>query len=147
MDSQKGFVRTFTVEEANRLLPFLEAALHRIAGLKMRMKQLDRDMETLYEIWGEELLQETNIDNKLYKQSMEKKQAAALSIRAEIGAINTHGCIVKDLDKGLVDFYYDNKGELVFLCWKRGEARVTHWHPLSSGSVSRRPLEELAVKG
>ncbi len=146
MDSQKGVVRTFTVEEANSLLPAIEKIFQRIAGLKMQLKHADRDIENLYDIWGEELFHKGNVDNRLYRQAIEKKQALALSIRTEVQAISRHGCVVKDIDKGLVDFYYDRSGELVFLCWKRGESRVSHWHSLSSGSVSRRPLEELAAK-
>ena len=51
--------------------------------------------------------------------------------------IHRRGCLIKDLDTGLLDFYALNGDRLVFLCWKLGEADVAHWHPLD-GRVLRR---------
>jgi hypothetical protein len=45
-----------------------------------------------------------------------------------IHRIEALGCIVKDIDLGLVDFPSTRRGEPVYLCWKAGEARITHWH-------------------
>ena len=50
------------------------------------------------------------------------------------------GCELKGLDPGLVDFYWEKDGELVYLCWREGEDSVAHWHPLSTGFAGRQPL-------
>lgn len=50
------------------------------------------------------------------------------------------GCELKDLDAGLVDFPHHRDGQIVFLCWKRGEARIEYWHDLESGFAGRQPL-------
>jgi hypothetical protein len=55
--------------------------------------------------------------------------------------IEAYGCIVKDIDLGLVDFPSMRDGRPVYLCWKAGEARVMHWHGMDEGYGSRRPLE------
>ncbi len=57
-----------------------------------------------------------------------------------IHRIESYGCIVKDIDLGLVDFPSTRQGESMYLCWKAGEARVTHWHGTDEGFSQRRPL-------
>ncbi|HTV74249.1 MAG TPA: DUF2203 domain-containing protein [Candidatus Acidoferrales bacterium] len=57
-----------------------------------------------------------------------------------IHRIESLGCIVKDIDLGLVDFPSTRRGEPMYLCWKAGEARVTHWHALDEGFEDRKPL-------
>jgi hypothetical protein len=43
-----------------------------------------------------------------------------------------------------VDFYTMAGGRIVCLCWRRGEPRIEHWHPVDEGFSGRRPLEDLA---
>jgi len=50
------------------------------------------------------------------------------------------GCLLKDLSKGLVDFYTLRDGQLAFLCWKLGEERINYWHDIDSGYAGRQPL-------
>ncbi|MGD0968951.1 MAG: DUF2203 domain-containing protein [Candidatus Aquilonibacter sp.] len=57
-----------------------------------------------------------------------------------IHRIESFGCIVKDIDLGLIDFPSTRRGEPTYLCWKVGEARVTHWHALDEGFEERKPL-------
>jgi hypothetical protein len=57
-----------------------------------------------------------------------------------IHRIESLGCIVKDIDLGLVDFPSTQSGEQVYLCWKVGEPRVSHWHGVDEGFSERKPL-------
>jgi hypothetical protein len=57
-----------------------------------------------------------------------------------IHRLESLGCIVKDIDLGLVDFPSTRDGEPMYLCWKAGETRVTHWHALDEGFSDRKPL-------
>jgi hypothetical protein len=57
-----------------------------------------------------------------------------------IHRIESFGCIVKDIDLGLVDFPSTRRGEPTYLCWKAGETRVAHWHALDEGYEDRKPL-------
>lgn len=52
------------------------------------------------------------------------------------------GVLVKDVDKGIVDFLAMRKGQRVFLCWRYGEESIEHWHPIDSGFAGRKPLIE-----
>jgi hypothetical protein len=58
-----------------------------------------------------------------------------------IDRIESFGCIVKDIDLGLVDFPALLGGEQVWLCWKAGESSVQHWHGIDEGFRVRKPLE------
>jgi hypothetical protein len=57
-----------------------------------------------------------------------------------IHRIESFGCIVKDIDLGLLDFPSTQEGEPVYLCWKAGEPRVVHWHALDEGFAERKAL-------
>ncbi len=57
-----------------------------------------------------------------------------------INRIEAYGCLLKDLDLGLLDFPSMRDGRAVYLCWKAGETEITHWHPMDEGYSSRRPV-------
>lgn len=57
-----------------------------------------------------------------------------------IHRIESFGCIVKDIDLGLVDFPSTRAGEPMYLCWKAGEAHIDHWHGIEEGFQHRKPL-------
>ena len=57
--------------------------------------------------------------------------------------MNAMGCLVKDLEAGLVDFYAVQDDEPVFLCWQFGEPSVAHWHALDEGFAGRKPIDGL----
>ena len=57
-----------------------------------------------------------------------------------IHRIESLGCIVKDIDLGLVDIPSTRSGEPIYLCWKAGESRVSYWHALDEGFSERKPL-------
>jgi hypothetical protein len=57
-----------------------------------------------------------------------------------IHRIESLGCIVKDIDLGLVDFPSTRSGEPIYLCWKAGEERIAHWHALDEGFSERKLL-------
>lgn len=57
-----------------------------------------------------------------------------------INRIEAYGCLLKDLDLGLIDFPSMREGRAVYLCWKAGEEEIGYWHPMDEGFGSRRPL-------
>ena len=60
-----------------------------------------------------------------------------------IARIEAHGCIVKDMDLGLLDFPSMRGGQAVYLCWKPGDQFVMNWHATDEGFSSRRPIDRL----
>jgi hypothetical protein len=63
-------------------------------------------------------------------------------LKNAVERILAHGCEVKDLDIGLIDFRTFYHGEEVYLCWKLGEVGITYWHGLSEGFRGRRMIDE-----
>lgn len=57
-----------------------------------------------------------------------------------IHRIESFGCIVKDIDLGLIDFPSTRDGEQVYLCWKAGEPGITTYHGIEEGFRDRKPL-------
>lgn len=134
--------RIFSVEEANRLLPVLETALESLSRTAREATLLRREVEVLGAIAGSGASEESPDVRSLREK--ERTQAALLEqFRGDLASIARHGCILRDLDLGLVDFYTMAHGRVVCLCWRRGEPRIEHWHPLDEGFSGRRPLSEL----
>jgi len=63
-----------------------------------------------------------------------------LEIHRLIHRIESLGCVVKDIDLGLIDFPSSRDGEPIYLCWKAGESTVAHWHGPDEGFRSRKML-------
>jgi hypothetical protein len=61
-----------------------------------------------------------------------------------INRIESHGCVVKDLDLGLLDFPAVREGRPIYLCWKAGEPYIMHWHGTDETFADRKPLDESA---
>jgi hypothetical protein len=57
-----------------------------------------------------------------------------------INRIEEHGCVVKDLDLGLLDFPALRDGRPIYLCWKAGEPEIAHWHGTDEAFIDRKPL-------
>jgi len=51
------------------------------------------------------------------------------------------GCVFKGFDAGLVDFYSLREDRPIFLCWRLGEERITHWHEVDAGFSGRQPID------
>jgi len=51
------------------------------------------------------------------------------------------GCVFKGFEAGLVDFYSLREDRPIFLCWRLGEERITHWHETDSGFSGRQPID------
>ncbi len=79
-------------------------------------------------------------------EELTRKKASLDTLTEEVAQavneIQQTGCVVKDLDVGLVDFPSLRHGEEIYLCWKLGEARVGYWHGLDEGFAGRKPLDD-----
>lgn len=135
-----GAIRTFTIKEANNLIPHIKKTLERAFVLNDNIKSLTNDIENLVSIWGKDVLEKGHIDNAYYFSKVTEREEAYQEMIRHINEIQATGCIVKDIEQGLIDFYFSNKGELVFLCWKYGEEKIKHWHSLDEGFKERKAM-------
>jgi len=61
-------------------------------------------------------------------------------LRKDAARLDRRGIQLKDPEAGLIDFYSEREGTVVFLCFKLGEETITHWHTLDAGYAGRQPL-------
>lgn len=66
---------------------------------------------------------------------------AFLEVRGLLAQLQTAGIVLRDIDRGLVDFPSMIDGQEVYLCWELGEDRIEHWHGLEAGYEGREPLD------
>lgn len=64
-----------------------------------------------------------------------------VTIEALVDEIQAHGCVIKDINAGLLDFWAQKDGRDVYLCWRYGEEKVAYYHELHTGFKGRRPFE------
>jgi hypothetical protein len=69
-------------------------------------------------------------------------EKVAEQLNQTINQIQQTGCVVKDVETGLVDFPSLREGEEIYLCWKLGEKRIGYWHGMEEGFAGRKPLED-----
>jgi len=134
--------KIFSTEEANALLPLLERALESLAGIAREAAGVRRELDVLAAIAGSGASEE-NPDTRLLHEREATLQGLVRRFQSELEAVSSHGCVVRDLELGLVDFYTMAHGRVVCLCWRRGEPRIEHWHAPGEGFSGRRPLSEL----
>jgi hypothetical protein len=133
----------FTVEEANALVFALQLEFGRLAGLRAELGPLIESFGSadvaVALLRGEEPPPGREAD-------AEHLGRLAGEITAVLERVNAMGCLVKDVETGLVDFYAVVDGEPVFLCWQFGEPAVSHWHSLEEGFAGRKRIEGVSVR-
>ncbi len=136
-----GFAITlFTVEEANALVKELRPLLERLAALKAEVGRLQLRCEVL-RLTVSAGGSEAGPEALELRQTQALRAARAGEIARSVEAIQAKGCLLKDLETGLLDFYALRGDRLVFLCWRRDEPEVGHWHSLEAGFAGREPLD------
>ncbi len=132
--------RTWTVEAANARLSELRTLLPQLKAWATRLGVVHEELQRLASFWGRELEAADNPDAALRHRLDEEWQSLSRRLEQEVLRLHEDGVEVKDLEVGLADFYTVLDGELVFLCWRRGEEEVGYWHPIQGGYRNRRPL-------
>lgn len=135
--------RFFTVEEANGLVGALEIEFGRVARVRSELAPL---IASFGAELATQLLQEKVPPPPGREAAARRLGALAGEITAAVERVNAMGCLVKDLEAGLVDFYAVQDDEPVFLCWQFGEPSVSHWHALDEGFAGRKPIEGIEVR-
>jgi len=128
--SDRVHERHFTLEEANALLPWLKPLLRQLRDAKNDLTDSE----------AHEVLAESAPANG-GGESGRQVGVAFLEVRRLLGALEESGIVLKDIDRGLVDFPALIEGREVYLCWELGEDEVGFWHEIASGYRGRQPLD------
>jgi hypothetical protein len=131
-------MKLFSTERANALIgklaPLMEELLAKRRELAIKLLETD---PALHPAWRTQRPRIAGIRSALPAPRFAE-------LKHEIGRliyrIESHGCIVKDIDLGLLDFPSSRGDEPIYLCWKLGEPYIAHWHSMDEGFGARRPL-------
>ncbi len=133
-------MKTFTLEEAQSLLPVLESLLKRAIEGKQAAEEVESGLA--------ELARRIFISGgmKVDVGSVAKQRAELethlVRVRESIAEIDSIGVQVKDMEGGLLDFPCSLDGQTVLLCWRMGEPSIEHWHTVEGGFQGRQPLDD-----
>lgn len=127
--------RSFTVDQANATLPLV--------------RRIVQDLVQDYRAWRETVTQfewisgQPGADPAERDRLGERAEELAARIEGYTSELASIGCLCKDFNVGLIDFYGRHEERDVFLCWKLGEPAVEHWHELDGGFSGRQPIDTL----
>ena len=131
---------TFNLERAEKLLPQLEPLLQ--TGIEARQKLAEIEQEYAQLVKGIFLMGGRAVDVAHFSQRKQEKEEWEGRLRKVLQQIEGYGCLLKDLDIGLVDFPCNVGDREVYLCWKLGEPAIRFWHGTDEGFAWRKPIDE-----
>ena len=131
--------KLFSLGEAERLRVQLEPILIEAIELRRKLGDLDEQLGKLAE-----RIQRSGGLMVSYEDAAKvriQRNNAEENIRDALERIHSTGCVVKDLEVGLLDFPARIEGEDVYLCWKLGEDRIRFYHRQDEGFAGRKPID------
>jgi hypothetical protein len=123
------FTKHYSRDEANALLPQIRLWLQQLEVLRASLRKHDQRVESLLEAGTD---RGGPTVNDWVRTMADIQHVMEEFRRREI--------IIKDADRGLIDFPAIMGGREVFLCWENGEGNVEYWHDLEAGYGGREPL-------
>ncbi|HEX3328180.1 MAG TPA: DUF2203 domain-containing protein [Actinomycetota bacterium] len=119
--------KSYTLEEANALLPYLAPAL---VELRERYEEAASIRATVGAAaasngWSDE------------REAWSRTLARVDELIERFLAWNVE---LRDVSTGLVDFPTVIQGQDAYLCWRLGEPEVAYWHFAGDGFAGRTPL-------
>jgi hypothetical protein len=130
----RQFDKIFTPAEANELIPRLEILIRQAQSLADEFR---REIEQLVRL--DPATRRLDIPQMIKRYPRLRLPAARMTEVAQ--KIESYGCVLKDIDQGLIDFPCEiDEDHVVFLCWQFGEPVVAAWHPVEGGFAQRQPL-------
>lgn len=127
MDAKKYF----TVDEANRLIPQIKALVEQLRQGQQRLLPHRPTAEAMAQ---KAVGNGGGTDAVTYLADYSQTFGRAMA------QLQVLGVVLKDVERGLIDFPYRREGREVYLCWKYGEERIDYWHETDSGYGGRQPL-------
>src|SRR5258708_31707257 len=131
--------RLFTLKEAECARLELEPFLVEVMSCRKRLSGLENDLSAV----AARIMMMGGVIvpyDKLAAIRVEHTQLAE-TLKTSLDRILETGCVIKDLDVGLLDFPSVIGNEEVYLCWKLGEDRIRFYHRQYEGFAGRKPLD------
>jgi hypothetical protein len=139
MDPDEQEQRIFTLTEAERTRREVEPLLIEAIEVRRKLAPLDEELTALAARiqWAGGLA-------VAYEQAARvrfERDRLTESLKDSLEKIHATGCLVKDLEMGLLDFPAIVDNQEVYLCWRLGEERIRFWHRQDEGFAGRKPID------
>lgn len=122
------------------MLPEVEPAIRDAISLKSEYQQAEAEWQGFSR--RVTILGGVLVDHSQLRQQKNRRESIADQLKEVLEKIHEYGCVVKDLDIGLIDFPTQLNGEEVYLCWKLGEPGIQFWHGVHEGFRGRKPIDQ-----
>ncbi len=135
----------FTLEEAEALIPRLEAIVGRLMDCHSeagRLRAALQEEQRKVAASGGFCL-----DREAWRERKERLETSAREMRERLEEVLGLGAVPKDLELGLVDFPFLLGTREANLCWRFGEKRIRFWHGLDEGFSARKPVPDELLRG
>jgi hypothetical protein len=132
--------RRFTLAEAQRLIPRVEELLREAIGIKASFEEAEKQIQSMQE--RVMMMGGVTLDRDKAVDARTRRDGAAARLRSAIESVQEAGCLIKDLDIGLIDFPTSYRGVEVYLCWKLGETGIEYWHGVDEGFRGRKKIDQ-----
>ena len=132
--------RRFTHAEAESFLPDLDRILRSAIELKSEYDQAEQEIQSFQE--RVMMMGGVVVDRDRVLEARTQRDSIAGKLRGVIEQVQQIGCLIKDLEIGLVDFPTVFRGSEVYLCWKLGEPAIEYWHGVDEGYRGRKPIDQ-----
>lgn len=128
----------------------LEQAQISVNKIKYTIKDL-MDLKNSLEMFNSINIEYTedykgNFDELNFTKINKKFHKISFDFFSKLEELENIGCVIKDLNEGLIDFYSLFEGKEIFLCWKYGEENIEYWHDIEDGFSGRKPINILNRK-
>ena len=132
--------RRFSLAEAQSLIPEVSRLMTGVVSLKDAYQEAERAIQ----IWARRItmMGGVMVDRNQTIDARKRRDTSAASLRSAIEQVQALGCVVKDLDIGLIDFPTEFRGVEVYLCWKLGEPKIEFWHGVEEGFRGRKAIDQ-----
>lgn len=132
--------RFFNLEQAEGILPEVESGIREAISLKAEYQQAETEWLNLSR--KVTMMGGVQLDHAQLSGQKQHREALLQQLKQAIGKVQEYGCLIKDLDIGLIDFPTLLRGEEVYLCWKLGESGIHFWHGLHEGFRGRKAIDQ-----
>lgn len=132
--------KRFTLEEARRILPEVSGLLREAVSVKAGYEEAENSFQALTQ--KVMLRGGMAVDRERALDLRSRRDRCAQHLKRTLEKIQETGCLIKDLDTGLVDFPTLFRGEEVYLCWKLDEPDITFWHGVDEGFAGRKTIDQ-----
>lgn len=131
--------RYFNLLEAEALLPKVQRLLQELRDYKAVYDQSDAELSRI----GQRVALAGGMvpPRERIIELRTQKDASARGLKHTLEQFEQLGCLLKDLDTGLIDFPTLFRGREVYLCWQSGESGITFWHHVEDGFRGRKPID------